>query len=123
MNKNLIIAFSIGEVFSIGTQFYIAYGFHNFNHKLPSRSSHIEFLFPYSLITLGLMNALNVFTEEKYVWLIGLLVGILFSSLGILIKLNKFWKINEFQARMFALIYYPLLFGFVISPLNKYLLN
>ena len=119
MSQSLLIAFAIGTLFSIGTQFYISKGFHDFHHKLPSPNAHIEFLFPFSLIIMGLSNVLNVYTEEKYNLLIGFFVGLFFSTVGISMNLIKFWNITEFQARTFALIYYPVIF-FIMSFANQH---
>lgn len=120
--KQFLISFLIGFGASLTTSFYLGWGFHKTKHE-KSPNLHFEILMPLVAITLGIANMINIYFEQKYNWLIGILIGILFSSYGIYLNFpQKYYNITETQARIFAIIIYFSLFVFYTKYMNNKLL-
>ena len=76
-------------------------------------------MFPLIAITLGLANVLNVYLKEKYKWLIGIVIGLIFSTYGIYIGIHqKYFGLTKNKARLFAIVYYSIIFGIFIAGSN-----
>ncbi len=121
INKNLLAAFFVGFTASLFTVIYLSKGYHASEHETPPLL-HIEFIFPLVAISLGFANVLNVYLKEKYKWIIGVIIGLIFSTYGIYIGIHqKYFGLTKMKARMVAVLYYSIIFGIFIAGLNAML--
>ena len=123
INKNLLAAFFIGFTASLFTAIYLARGYNKAEHDgdniVDKRLFRIEYMFPLIAVTLGLANVLNVYLKEQYKWLIGIAIGLIFSTYGISVGIHKaYFDLTELKARMIAIFYYSFIFGVLIASSN-----
>lgn len=121
MSKKLFIAFLLGFTSGVGTMSYIGSAFHRSDHP-NVETLHPEFLLLIPPLILGLANVVNVYFKNKYPFLIGAIVAIAFSTYGISIGLPAtIFNITPIQARVFAIVYYTVIFG-VLTKLNNWII-
>ena len=119
INKNLLAAFFVGFTASLFTAIYLARGYHDSEHENNLPLLHFEFIFPLVAVSLGFANVLNVYLKEQYKWLIGIAIGLIFSTYGIYIGIHqKYFGLTKMKARMFAILYYSIIFGIFIAGSN-----
>jgi hypothetical protein len=119
MNKNLFIAFSIGFTSGMGTMMYIGNAFHRSDHP---DNLHPEILLLIAPLILGFANVFNVYFENKFSVPLGIVVAILFSTVGITIGLPEtIFNITPIKARIFAIVYYTLLF-WILTKINNFII-
>ncbi|MEK6263513.1 MAG: hypothetical protein N2B06_01820 [Clostridium sp.] len=108
-------AFIIGSLSSVGTIFYITRAYKSSTYNEPT---FLPIIIPMVVIITGIFNIVNA-SNILHPILIGLIVAFLFSSYGIYIGLpEKIFNVTHSQARLFASMYYPLLF-IILSIINK----
>lgn len=119
INKNLLAAFFVGFTASLFTAIYLARGYHDAEHDNDLPLLHFEFMFPLIAVILGFANVLNVYLKEKYKWLIGIAIGLIFSTYGIYIGIHKkYFGLTKMQARVVAILYYSIIFGIFVAGSN-----
>jgi hypothetical protein len=120
VDKNLLTAFFVGFTASLFTAIYLSRGYHKAEHENSSPLLHFEYMFPVIAVSLGVANVLNVYLKEQYKWLIGVAVGLIFSTFGIYIGIHeKYFGLTKTKARFVAMFYYAVLFGVFVAASNK----
>ena len=126
--KNLNI-FLNSSFFSVITIAYLGYAFYN---KGRPQDVSFELFVIFIPLVYGIVGVINNYITEmygdNYSLLVGGLLGILLSTIGRFVlnlptKIFDFNKSTEYQVHLYAMILYALIFRFIITPVNNYLIK
>jgi len=118
--NDLFLAFIIGTFVSFISMFYI------FNADMGKNKIPMIHILPFLIALLyGIANMYNIFTKQKYTWIIGGVVGLIMSILGrfylgnLPVKLFGFTEQNKHMVHPIAVAFYVIIFQYILKPINK----